>query len=448
MADKKIIRDVIISRKKKEVAREYTKEHAEEIFLEEAPISRSPEQEAHKRGFLKKLKIPGITAILLIFVFGFLAVRAVSRAKMVVSITPRSVSLAVDKNLVLAKSGAGALSFATAAFTYPLSGSFPAEESKVSEKKAEGIVVIYNKSSKDAQILVASTRLETPDGKIYRIPSTIIVPGTRTENGKIIPGSKEVKVTADKPGSSYNIGLTDFTFPGLKGSSKFETVFARSKTEIMGGFSGATKIVTKNAVDLAVESLVNGVNKNLKNIISKELVQGQFFLPGSEEFAVLSVETVPKIGEAAEKFDLKLSGNVRWATVKMKDITAALTASGVDPLRQGSGEASPASLGQGETKITNPEALAFKLSGYKFDAVTFNLNVKGNARVEAALDTAYIKNMLAEARETDAGGILSLVPGAARAEVQFKPFWAGSLPKSFFNPASRPDHIDINIISR
>ncbi|MDO8522777.1 MAG: hypothetical protein Q7S12_00615 [bacterium] len=434
MADRKIIRDVIVSRPKKESA----KELAEKVFLEEQPIFRAPAPEKSKRGFWKKIKIPGITTLLLVFVLGFIVVRAASTAKMLVIITPRSVSLAVDKNLVLAKSGGGAASFATAAFTYPLSGSFPAEESKVSEKKAEGTVVIYNKSSKDAQILIASTRLETPDGKIYRIPSTIVVPGTKIENGKTIPGSKEVKAIADKPGTGYNIGLTDFTLPGLKGSPKFETVFARSKTEMTGGFSGVTKLVTKNAVDLAIASLVSGINKNLKNIISKELVQGQLFLPGSEEFVVFGVETTPKIGDAADKFDLKLNGNVRWATVKMKDIAAALTASGVDP----------ESLGQDETQVTNPDALAFKLVGYKFDATTFNLNIKGNVHIEATLDTTDIKSRLTEAHLTDAVSVLSLVPGAARAEVKFSPFWAGSLPKFFFNPASRPDHIDITIISR
>lgn len=434
MAGKKIISDVIISRRKKEPS----KAMAEKVFLEEAPIVHEPVPEKIQKNPKEKLRLSGVTMLILVLVLGFLAVRTLSAVKMTVNITPRAVSLAVDKNLVLARSGGGVL-FTTAMFTHSLSGSFPAEESKVAEKKAEGTVVIYNNSSKDAQILVASTRLETPEGKIYRIPSTVVVPGTRVESGKTIPGSKETKVIADKPGADYNIGLTDFTFPGLKDSPKFKTVFARSKTEMTGGFSGATKLVSKNAVDLATVSLVNELNKNLKNIIFKELVPGQLFLPGSEEFAVISADTVPKMMEAAaDKFDLKLNGNVRWATVKMKDIASALTLNSVDQ----------ASLGKGEIQIKNPDALAFKLSGYKFDAVSFNLNIKGNARIEAALDPVDIKNSIAEAHATDASDVLELVPGAARAEVVFKPFWAGSLPRAFFNPAGNPDHIDITIQSR
>ncbi|OGF70899.1 hypothetical protein A3C73_04865 [Candidatus Giovannonibacteria bacterium RIFCSPHIGHO2_02_FULL_44_11] len=434
MAGKKIISDVIISRRKKEAS----KALAEKVFLEEAPIVHGPVPEKIQKTPRKKLKFSGIVMLILVFVLGFLAVRALNAVKMTVNITPRAVSLAVDKSLVLARSGGGVL-FTTATLSHPLSGSFPAEESKIAEKKAEGTVVIYNNSSKDAQILVASTRLETPEGKIYRIPSTVVVPGTRVENGKTMPGSKEVKVVADKPGADYNIGLTDFTFPGLKDSPKFETVFARSKTEMTGGFFGTTKLVSKNAVDTASAFLVNELNKSLKNIISKELVPGQFFLPGSEEFAVLLAETTPKAGEAsADKFDLKLNGNVRWATVKMKDIASALTLNSIDP----------ASLGKGETQIKNPDALAFKLSGYKFDAASFSMNIKGNARIEAALDPAEIKNRIAEAYVTDAPGVLELVPGAARAEVKFSPFWAGSLPRAFFNPAGNPDHIDITIVSR
>ena len=98
----------------------------------------------------------------------------------------------------------------------------------------------------------------------------VTIPGTKVENGKTVPGSKEVDVVADKAGAEYNIGLTDFTIPGFKGSPKFETVFARSKTEMTGGYVGNSQIVTKNAVDIAVAELVVEANKNLKNIILKK----------------------------------------------------------------------------------------------------------------------------------------------------------------------------------
>lgn len=424
--------DVIVHKPKKEMARE--------IFREEPPIL-TPLAEKTKKSIIPRIiSSPGLLGIIFIIVLALLAIRSANNAKMVVNITPRSISMAVDKNLVLSKSGgaAGSIPFVTGVLDYQLSGSFPAEQSKFSEKKAEGTVVIYNKSSKDAQILVASTRLQSPDGKIFRIPSMIVIPGFTMVSGKIVPGSREVKVVADKAGPEYNIGLTDFTIPGFSGSPKFNTIFARSKTEISGGYSGSSKIVTKNALDAAIASLTGEVNKNLKNIISKELLKDQLLLPGSEEFAIVSADASPKVGEAAGTFSLKVSGKVRWVTVKKKDIAAALM----------SGASDQQNLASGDAQITNQDALAFKLSGYQYDAVSFGLNVKGNAQVEAYLDPIIVKNMLAQKRVTDANEILNSFPGAARAVVKFEPFWAASLPKALFNPAGRADHIDITIVSR
>src|SRR3989344_818329 len=231
----------------------------------------------------------------------------------------------------------------------------------------------------------------------------VTIPGTKVENGKTVPGSKEVDVVADKAGAEYNIGLTDFTIPGFKGSPKFETVFARSKTEMTGGYVGNSQIVTKNAVDIAVAELVVEANKNLKNIILKKLPEGSMFLPGSEEFAVLGVETNPKMGAPiadGQKFEVKVNAEARGAIVKETDFAKTLLKSDIDP----------AALGGGEMRIKNINELEIKLSGYKFDVASLRLDVKGNADVEAAVDIDEVKNKLMNNRIGNSGDILSLFP--------------------------------------
>ncbi len=71
----------------------------------------------------------------------------------------------------------------------------------VTGKKAEGSVTIYNEFSNAPQPLVATTRLETSDGKIFRIVKGVTVPGTTLVDGEIKPGAIEVQVVADQPGS-------------------------------------------------------------------------------------------------------------------------------------------------------------------------------------------------------------------------------------------------------
>jgi len=106
------------------------------------------------------------------------------------------------------------------------------------EKKATGKIKIFNVFSSKSQTLVASTRFETADGKIYRISNSVTVPGSVSQGNKVIPGAVSVNVLADQAGEQYNIGLTDFTIPGFKETSKYEKFYARSETEMTGGFVG------------------------------------------------------------------------------------------------------------------------------------------------------------------------------------------------------------------
>jgi len=121
-------------------------------------------------------------------------------------------------------------------------------EQKV-DNNAQGKIVIYNNFSSEPQKLIATTRFETPEGLIFRIIEPVTVPGKQTKDGRVVSGSIEVTVKADKPGATYNIGLKDFTIPGLKGSPKYTEIYARSKTEMSGGFSGMQKVISKTLLD-------------------------------------------------------------------------------------------------------------------------------------------------------------------------------------------------------
>src|SRR3989338_11286180 len=372
MQNKRIISDVIIKRTQPKPAPVLP---SVEILLEEKeivqPYSKSKfkpiSSKAEARSVFKGLRVTGIVLFLAVFFATAVILITFKSSRVEVRMTPKSAELTVNRPLVLSRSGAaGAIEFGTLALSYPMSGSFASGEKKSTETKAEGTVVIFNKSSKDPQVLITSTRLESPDGKIYRIPSTVIIPGTKVEDGKTVPGSKEVNVVADKPGAEYNIGLTDFTIPGFKGSPKFESVFARSKTEMSGGYVGNSQIITKNAVDAAVAELVSEANKNLKNIISKKLPEDSMFLSGSEEFAVISVETNPKLGmpiSDGRKFEVKLNAEARGTIVKETDLAKMLLKNDVDL----------ASLGGGEIRIKNINELDIKLLGYKFDATSLKM---------------------------------------------------------------------------
>jgi len=156
-----------------------------------------------------------------------------------IKITPRQEKSIIDGVFSLSQEEkAGDLSFEVMILAGEKSMDIEATEERQVDRKASGEIVVYNAHDSASQRLIKNTRFEAPDGKIYRIKDSIIVPGTSVENGEIVPGSVSATVYADEPGEDYNKGFSDFTIPGFKGSPRYENFYARSKTEITNGFSG------------------------------------------------------------------------------------------------------------------------------------------------------------------------------------------------------------------
>ena len=102
--------------------------------------------------------------------------------------------------------------------------------------KAHGIVTIQNDSLTEQQ-LVATTRLLSPEGVLFRITGGVTVPAK---------GTVSVEVRADKEGKEGEIEATAFTIPGLPQARQKE-VYAKSAEKMVGG----TEIKRRVEDDLA-----------------------------------------------------------------------------------------------------------------------------------------------------------------------------------------------------
>ncbi len=411
---KRVISDVVMAPKK---------EITSQLFKAPPPTIKFSRHGGRNRK--KGLAVFIVLAVLIIFALG-----SVFFAKMEATLTPKTASWQIEKTLILKRSQDPVFSvFRTLALPDARSGSFKATEKRTEDAKAGGIAVIFNKS-KDAQVLIASTRLEAPNGNIYRIPKTIVVPGAKSQGGKLVPGSKEVAVLADKPGADYNLGLADFTLPGLKDGPKYELIFGRSKTEISGGSEGAQTVIGKNDRDAALAGLVEKVKKEAVSLILKKIPQEEFLFPASVEYAALKEESAPAAGAVADNFTFSMEGEIRAATMSRSELETALLKD----------NASLASFGGAPLRIKNLDKLNIKLINYKFDAASFTVQVSGTAEVEAVLDQAAIKNKIIEKGISSASALLGEYPYISRAEISFKPFWIGIFYKK---PPQDPARIDI-----
>lgn len=176
---------------------------------------------------------------------------------------------------------------------------FPASGKKEVERKAEGKVILYNAFSSVSQPLVASTRLLTPDGKLFRLVEKVVVPGAKIEQGKIIPSSIEAKIIADKAGEDYNIGpVSRFSIPGFKGSSKYESFYGESKEPTTGGFIGLAAYPEESDIKSAKEKMTETLKENLS--VALNIPEGFTLIDGASSFEIVKMEVNEKTNEKGE----------------------------------------------------------------------------------------------------------------------------------------------------
>ncbi len=129
--------------------------------------------------------------------------------------------------------------------------------------KAGGAIYIYNAYSTASQKLVAQTRFETKDGKIFKIQEPITVPGAKMSGTKLTPSFIKIEVVSDAAGKEYQIGPSYFTIPGFQGSPKYAGFYAES-TESMTPIQNNSTLSSQK-IEKTKEDLKNELANELKN---------------------------------------------------------------------------------------------------------------------------------------------------------------------------------------
>ncbi len=204
--------------------------------------------------------------------------------------------------------------------------SVEATEEKIASQKASGKIVIYNNYSAVSQRLINNTRFESSDGRIYRLASSVDVPGTKVVSGKTVPGSIEATVYADEPGDKFNMKLADlsgdFKVPGFKGTPRYNSFYARLKTDITGGLIGKQKIVSPTVRKETEEK----IKATLKEYLLKEFysIKPDSYIIFNNSYAIDYV-TESDIVEDSGKVKISITGHLNgtvFNSLKVANIIA------------------------------------------------------------------------------------------------------------------------------
>jgi len=293
----------------------------------------------------------------------------------------------------------------------------PASGEERVSRKAQGTIIVYNNSGTNSQRLIKTTRFETPDGKIYRVESDIIVPGQKRVGGDLVPGSLEITVVADEPGESYNIPPTDFTLPGLKGDSKYTTIYARSKGAMTGGFVGIEKKVSSADLSKAKTTLEASLKEELLTQARAQLPEDFILFPN---LTSIIYEDLPQSNQAGSQATVNERGNFYGVMFKKKDLVNYL--------------AQKKLVASADTPVDISDLSSLELSfvgqplGDLLKAEQISFQIDGSTTVVFITDEEALRSDLAGTKKSDQDAVLSEYPSIMSARAILRPFWKNSFP--------------------
>ena len=392
---RKIIKDVFLKNREREIPLD------EELEMEKTKKSR----------FLFKFIISFLILVLL-GAFGAVMLNRISTAA--VNISPYKETLAVDSRLrARANTTTDGLPFEIAQLSAEESGLITATGITSGGQRASGKITVYNNYGSAPQKLIANTRFETSDGKVYRIKGAISVPGM---------GVLEATVYADQAGEEYNIGPSDFTLPGLKGGPRFEKVFAKSKTTMSGGSSGNSRIVNKEDI----ESVKAAVNEKLKNrlteTLSKQKPEGYVLFADAVKIEYAENPDNPKVGDSSGRsMAFKTKGSATGYLFKKDALAKALA-------DDSSGDLKKAPKNE-PVAVDNVESLDFSLISVDAKNKEITVRLKGNADFVWVVDTAKLLEEIINYKGKDYTSVFQNYPAIEKAAIVQSPKWWPRFPK-------------------
>ncbi len=283
---------------------------------------------------------------------------------------------------------------------------YPATGEEIIGQEVVGEVIIINNYTKN-QPLVATTRLLSPDGKLYRLKKTVNVPAG---------GTVKVAVYADEPKEEMAIGPTKFTIPGLWAGLQ-DKIYAESK----GKFVYQKKIkkhIKQEDIDNALRDLKQELLLKAKsdvNEVYKDYSQVIYKIDDN------SIETKinGKVGDEVDNFLVE---------IKAKVMVVAFSGEEAAKLAK---QKFIASLPPNKEMISfDKNNIIYSLNNFDYDGGTATINATFEGRVTLREGASIIdidKILGLNQKQLDA--YLSSLPEISGFEVKFYPSFIKKVPR-------------------
>jgi hypothetical protein len=291
---------------------------------------------------------------------------------------------------------------------------FPASGKKYVSKKAAGKITIYNGYSSEPQKLVASTRLISPDGKIFRLASSIVVPGAKIVDGAIVPSSIETTVVADQPGEAYNIPATPrFEIPGFKGTARYGAFYGQSAMPMAGGYVGEQAYPTEEDIKKGKIEIAKVLENGARGALQSKIPSDFKMVENAFTFSIVRQTVNPDADEGGH-FSIFAEAELALMAFRDADMSALFKERSVRET--------------GNDYSVKDDNLTFGTSRVDMAAGKMAVTVDYKATLAKNVDVENLKPQMLRKSGAELRAMLLAVTGLESARVELWPFWVGHVP--------------------
>jgi hypothetical protein len=273
-------------------------------------------------------------------------------------------------------------------------------------ERARGEMTLYNKTWY-TQPLVANTQLASEDGHIFRLDEAVILP----------PGSQtKVRVTADQPGSAYNVPPGKFVIVKLW-EGLHDLIYGETTTAMSNGTDVDQMYVTQEDLNRAIEKskaelIAQALQKIRENLPSDKIILDQAYFVNSFE-----PSSDAKVEAQVKEFTIKAKINITAVAYIKKDYED-LTIKQIKGLLTKDQQIVDAKL----------DTAKHTVSEFNLDAGTMKIATEGEVVLGRVLFEDALKAKLVGKTTGDAESFLTSQPQVERVIIKYWPFWVKRIP--------------------
>ena len=375
-------------------------EEIEEEVYEQKRTSRSSRSNRSSGGSRKRLTVISVASIVLILLAVFF-----SRSGAKVFVYAKELSQSSNASI--------SIPFTEEELVLERTVSIKATGEEEVREKAIGRITIYNEYEETEQRLLKNTRFASPNGLIYRIPSSLVVPGTtRDAQGNVVAGKLEVEVSADEIGEKYNIAPGRFTVPGFEGLPQYDSFYAVSTNTFDGGFDGVRKVISDADRQQAETTLKNQLREALLNDVKARSTEEKLIL--ADESMILYEILSDKV--SGENVSIAARGTIKATSFNSQLFSDEIAKSVISQFSAGE-----------SVFIENLEDLTISVSKGENNNAT--IEVSGTINFVWKNDHDSLKQTIAGTSKDSIRETVEMFPGITKITSEIRPIWKSTFPE-------------------